>query len=84
MTSISREAYERMKGNDGEDLTQAWERHCYMFERLGIRDEEIREAVWKTLLGLRGIEYPPGPNPEQEKALIEVGRLVSEALKRQR
>ena len=58
-------------------LAQARKNHEEMAEMLGMNEED-REEAWLLAVETYRIEYPPGPTPEQEKKMMELGRIVSQ------
>jgi len=61
------------------NLFEARLRHEEITRLVGLTDEE-REETWNLLLEVQGIEYPPGPTPEQEIAFIRIGKILNRRL----
>lgn len=55
-------------------------RHEQIARDFNLTAEEIEET-WDLALQIRDIKYPPGPNAEEEKILIRMGKIWSRRIK---
>lgn len=62
------------------NIFEARLRHEQITREFNFTPEETEET-WDLALQIRDIKYPPGPNAEEEKILIRMGKIWSNRLK---